>query len=394
MNTQAFGRIGRCASVFDRVGTRRLTIRSNVALCGANPYLDLFYDAMAGEAVDYIGSAGLSCRWLKEHSSGTDIIHIHWPEFLFPPSRCRVYAKWRAAEVLAERSARACIQAWKLWTFRAFLQEARKRNIKIVWTVHNTEPHERRSTAQRLAFALLARAADLLICHDEESRNACIRRYRPRCDVILMPHGNYKTAYPPPRPREMVRRELGMCTQQPVLACVGHIRENKGFDLACDALDRMDRVQLLIAGAPTLDFEIRKLRENMNGMRGRVLRSQELSCQEFSDFVNAADLILLPYRAVTGSGALLAALTLGKAVVASDLPFFRSIIGEEPAAGALFRVNDACDMVQCVEAMLRIPEHCRQAAARRVADKYDWNCVVRPVARVIDGWRGIANQSR
>ena len=66
-----------------------------------------------------------------------------------------------------------------------------------------------------------------------------------------------------------------------------------------------------------------------------------LTNAEFSDAVAASDAVLLPYHAVTGSGVLFAAWTLGAGVIASDLPFFREMLESRPLGGRTFRLGDS-----------------------------------------------------
>jgi beta-1,4-mannosyltransferase len=99
-----------------------------------------------------------------------------------------------------------------------------------------------------------------------------------------------------------------------------------------------------------------------------------------SDLYAAADCVLLPYRWITGSGALLTALTLRRAVVASDLPFFRSELTDEPTAGVLVPRGDVAALANGVRAFFASDVGARHAAARRLADRLAWADVVKPVA--------------
>ena len=76
-------------------------------------------------------------------------------------------------------------------------------------------------------------------------------------------------------------------------------------------------------------------------VRGRALPlwccGEFVSDQAYSDIVAAADAVLLPYRKITGSAVLLAAWTLGRGVVASDLPYFREMADGEPESAHFSR---------------------------------------------------------
>jgi glycosyltransferase involved in cell wall biosynthesis len=51
-----------------------------------------------------------------------------------------------------------------------------------------------------------------------------------------------------------------------------------------------------------------------------------VSARELVAIYRAADVVVYPYRAITTSGAIATGLTLGKTIVASDLPVFRELL--------------------------------------------------------------------
>ena len=138
--------------------------------------------------------------------------------------------------------------------------------------------------------------------------------------------------------------------------------------------------QLIVVGAPDEPRFSNELRERAQGMPNVRLILEDVDKQRLADFIHAADCVLMPYRRITGSGALLTSLTLGRGVVASDLPFFREILTQELEAGVLCTPGDARDIARSIDVFFRIPAERRHAAARRIADRYDWNLVIRPVA--------------
>ncbi len=92
----------------------------------------------------------------------------------------------------------------------------------------------------------------------------------------------------------------------------------------------------------------------------------------------ASEAVLLPYRKITGSGALLSAWTLGRGVICSDLPYFREML-DRGEAGLTVRPGDPAALAEGVRAWLARPATTRQEAARRAARRYEWSEVVRPV---------------
>ena len=93
----------------------------------------------------------------------------------------------------------------------------------------------------------------------------------------------------------------------------------------------------------------------------------------------ASDAVVLPYHAVTGSGVLFAAWTLGAGVIASDLPFFREMLSGDPLRGRTFRVGDSADLAGAIEGYLAVPRDKRRGALAAIADELSPEHVVRPL---------------
>jgi len=231
---------------------------------------------------------------------------------------------------------------------------------------------------------ILAEQADLIIFHAESARAQCFEKYEIKCETVIMPHGNYDGVYPEPRDREVVIGELGLDPKIPIVGCLGQIRNYKGLDIAIEACALLgDKVQLLCAGKPHYQFDVENLEQQLSKLQHYSFVPDFISDQLFSDYTNACDLILLPYRKITGSGALLAALTLGRGVVASDLEYFSDLLQQVPDSGVLFPSGDCSALSRAISGYLEVDDSKRSAAAKSLADKYSWDKVVVPVAKKI-----------
>ena len=149
-------------------------------------------------------------------------------------------------------------------------------------------------------------------------------------------------------------------------------------------MEKLDgKVQFLCAGSPHSSYDLSELEKKFSALSGSVLVSRLITDQEFSDYAGVCDMLLLPYKKVTGSGALLASLTLGRGVVASDLPFFREILAQGSDAGRLVPLGDPIALATTICRYLQVSPETRESSARALADKYKWRDVVKPVVECL-----------
>jgi glycosyltransferase involved in cell wall biosynthesis len=343
-----------------------------------NPYFTLCHSALAARGIRVTDDLEIGTAWLQAHGDQVDAVHLHWPERF-----------WREGFGGAGRVTRGIRAIESLWQLQQFLRAARRRGIRSMWTVHNLEPHEGAYRWDRYGYRLVARHCDLVICHSESAARATERFYRPRGRMIVMRIGDPSPAYPAPRPRADVLADFGLDPQRPVVSCLGRLREYKGLDVACAAVERLNgRVQLAIGGPVNAGFDLTRLRKMIERMSSGVVIARPLADQEFADLTAASDAVLLPYRAITGSSALLAAVGLGRGVVASKLPYFEEILADEPDAGVMVPGWDAAAWADGILRLLARPPDVRTAAALRLANRCSWDRCVEPLAAAVGAATG------
>jgi glycosyltransferase involved in cell wall biosynthesis len=212
-------------------------------------------------------------------------------------------------------------------------------------------------------------------------RQDVIRDYWARPEkTVVMPIGNYDGVFPVACSRSETLVRLGLPEESKTLLCFGMVRPYKGLELALDALRLLGGAyQLIIAGLPLDQRYGEELRARAADQPNVRLVLERVERQRLADLIGAADCVLLPYRRITGSAALLTSLTLGRGVVASDLPFFREILAGETQAGVLFTPGDPKELARAIEEFFGTSAEIRHNAARRLADRYNWDHMVRPV---------------
>ncbi len=333
-----------------------------------NPYFRLCHAALAKHGISVSDDLEIDLRWIKAHGDGVDAVHLHWPEYF-----------WRRDFTGASRIQRAARATDSLLRLHRFVRAARRRGVQSIWTVHNIEPHEGAYCWDRYGYRLLAHDCDVVICHSQSAARDVRDTYDPRGRVVVMPQGDPAPSYPLARSRDQVLAEMHLDPQRPVVSCLGRMRPYKGLDVACGVIERLNgRVQLIIGGVRHNELDASPILAAIGRTSGVVI-DRELTDQEFADITAASDAVLLPYRAITNSAALLAALGLGRGVVTSDLPYFREILADEPDAGMVVSGWDLGTWASALLQYLERPADVRTRAALRLAARYHWDRCVEPL---------------
>ncbi len=268
----------------------------------SNPYTALLTAALRDE-----GAVVDDLRFSALFRTRYDIVHVHWPEWTLDARSRR-----RAATMLAAL-------AW-----------ARRRGARLVWTVHNLGHHEGAPNASRRAWERFVRMVDGWISLTQVGTGAARSEFPPLANVPVrvIPHGHYRDSYPNTTTRGQARASLGIAADAPVALFFGQVRPYKGVVELVEAFRGVDdaRARLVVAGRPVGDDLAAAVR-HAAGVDSRVqLHLGLVAADQVQRFLNAADLVVLPYVESLHSGAALLALS-----------FDRPVLG--PATGAFAELS-------------------------------------------------------
>jgi beta-1,4-mannosyltransferase len=238
-----------------------------------------------------------------------DVWHVHHPE-----------------TVLYRRSLVA--SSLETLTFLGLLLLARARGVRLLWTIHDLGSNDRLHPRLESWFwkAFIAQV-DVFVCLSEHSRTLALERFpalagRPG---HIVPHGHYRDAYPCTVSRETARQRLSLPPKATVLLHFGLMRPYKNVPHLIRAFRAMPAVSavLLVVGKPYDAAIEREIRDAANGASNVRLDFRRVPPEEVQFFFAAADLVVLPYRRVMNSGAVMLALTFARPVLVPDLGAMR-----------------------------------------------------------------------
>ena len=280
---------------------------------GANPYIDQLTESLrrAGVHVDpFEPGRILAGRY--------DVWHVHWPDG-------GALRNGTAASVAGTAAVLALVAM------------ARLRGMKVIWTAHNVQEHDRRHPRlSRLFWRSFLAQVDGIIALTSEG----VRRVHEEWPVtrripwFVVPHGHYREAYPAPPAREVARSEWGVPAEAAVAVFVGVIRPYKNVGALIEAFrsDVLPRERaLLVGGRPRSEALGDELAALAAGADDVQLHLRFLSEAEVSSIVGAGDLVVLPYAAVLNSGTALLALSLDTPVLVPHtgaMPELQAAVGE------------------------------------------------------------------
>ncbi|MGQ0765614.1 MAG: glycosyltransferase family 4 protein [Gemmatimonadota bacterium] len=327
-----------------------------------NRYIDLFQSAIAPHGFEHLPGIDLDAGAMR--AAGADVVHLHWAEWAWQSRGIRL------------------LQRGGLRMLERFLDGAAAAGLPVIWTVHNLASHERSGATDRRGFALLHSRVRLRIFHSRSSLEEAHAMYPEAGEACVMYHGNYDGVFAATRSRAAVRRELGLGGQEErLLLMAGNLRRYKGHTTAVAALQSLSgahhRYHLLAAGREGAGSRW-KLRNRRTP--GVTVIPRLMSDHEMADLHSAADAVLLPYEHVTGSGALMTALTLGRGVITSNHQYFSEMLALDQRAGVVARENSPAGLAAAIGDFFAVDQGVRGEAARGLADALRWPDLVGPIA--------------
>lgn len=267
----------------------------------------------------------------------------------------------------------------------AFMELLRRRcdatGTLLVLTAHNAVPHDR----PRTDVAAIRRNLDLahlVIAQTDHVAADLARLVGTVAPIEVIPHGPLFTDRELPS-RAAAAARLGIRSSGPVVLFLGLLRPYKGLDLLADAWPAvraaMPEARLLVVGRRAdrgVDVDLDRLRRQP----GVDVEERYVSVPAMVDYHAVCDVVVVPYRRISQSGALMTAIGLGRPVVLTPLEGLVEQVRDLEAVVVAAEVAGPAVARSIVSGLQRSDELARAAARdrERIADAaFGWRSVGR-----------------
>lgn len=262
---------------------------------------------------------------------------------------------------------------------------------RLVLTIHNIYPHnmsDERKKAYNARFRKASSLFDAFIVHTKISKEDVIREFGLRAEnVHVCCHGVFE-------PKGVtISSEYRKDGKLHILQFGGQ-SYYKGTDLLVDAVcglddERKKCIETHIVGGISQNFLDELKKKDVDSII--TWKAYFLSDEELYQEINAADLIVLPYRAISQSGVLLLSIYFGKLIICSDLPSFKETMHGEDGNSLyndLFFKNEDSDylrnlIVRYIDG--KVDEDAVRKRVNHLKSLYSWQSAAKATIEVYKG---------
>lgn len=331
-----------------------------------NPYLSLLHDSLGKFNIrrEMSNSNELSFNWLLSQRHKVNVLHFHWIDYHY---NCFTFKgeSWFA-------SSKALLK------FFIKIILAMCMGYKLVWTMHNYLPHETTYfILDYTARIMMAHTATSIITHSHYATELLAHKFKRKKRVFTVHHPHYIDVYPNVMPKDEARRSLNISDSKRVILYFGLIRTYKGIENLLKVFrENSDPNLVLIVAGRTFDADIeRRILEIAKGDERILFFLRHIPVQDVQIYMNAADIVILPFLNATSSGSLMLALSFGKPIIAPATGCISEII--TPHVGLLYNPSESDGIALTLKMIERLDLKKMSQNAYKLAKTFTWEEVAK-----------------
>lgn len=258
----------------------------------------------------------------------------------------------------------------------------KSRGVTIVWTVHNVLEHRKRAPRfEKLIKHSVVRLSDRVIVHCPAARRSIREAYHlsnaMTAKCISIPHGHYIDSYPNEQTQEQARNTLDIDPEETSFLFFGQIRPYKSIPQLVDTFKELndDEARLLIVGNPWDEDEAAKVRRRSEPDDRIRCIFEFVPEEEIQLYMNAADVVVLPFEDVLTSGSALLGMSFGNALIAPRIGCVAELL--DPEGGVPYDPHTEDGLRTAMERALYADLAAMGEYNYRKAQQYDWESIAR-----------------
>ncbi|MBH8571522.1 glycosyltransferase [Nostocaceae cyanobacterium CENA369] len=305
--------------------------------------------------------------------SKVNILHLHWLDHFF---------------LLRSNKLQSFI---KLILFISQILILRLTNVKIIWTVHNIKNHQNKHLGlDRLGAILVSRLTHGLIVHSKAAENEIIKVFHLRQNkkIFIVPHGNYIDVYENKISQVEARKYLDIPDSSLVLLFFGLIHPYKGVLDLTKALKQLnyEDVCLVIAGKPCNEVMAQDLAQEAEDNSKIKFISGLVPDEQVQVYMNACDVVVLPYKEFLTSGAVILAMSFGKACVAPRKGCINEVLDD--TGSFLYEPDNEDGLLQVLNTVVQKRDYLSKMGMHnyKLASQWNWNYVAKQTLNVYQNY--------
>lgn len=290
-----------------------------------NPYHDLLFTAFEDIPVNPTRAPRplpfpLTRAVLRNDS--IDIIHLEW-----------IFVFYMSTSFSSFRIVNAFLTVGRGVFFILDLACVKLLQRSIVWTVHNKYHHERHfQLLEQVIRIVVANSVDAICVKCDAAKQTVIDIYKIQniSKVTIIPDGNYIDAYPNEVTKKEAREYLDLGTEF-VYLFFGRIRPYKGVNQLIDSFRQIQTGEeiLYVAGSPSTSDIERDIRSSAGEDTQIRTDLKYIPDENIQYYMNAADVLVLPYQDILNSGSVYLGLSFGIPIIAPEIGCIPSIVPED-----------------------------------------------------------------
>lgn len=320
----------------------------------ANPYWGILQDDIQRQGYTSVSGASFQLSWLWANRKIIHILHFHYVHPFYEYELHFARLRW-------------------VLRFGRNLLAAKILGYKRVFTLHDLTPTFplKPEWVNILGHKLIIWLADRVIVHCETARALLASHYHRTKNVIVVPHPSFEGVYPNVLSKKEAREKIGLAEKNFVFTFFGGIRPNKGLEQLIQAFKRLTDpdLRLIVAGAPFPPDEYIQTLRILGGREKRIrLFIEHISDQDVQIYLNAADVVVLPFSRILTSSSTMLALTFGKPVIVPQMGCLPELVDND--SGWLYSPEDTNGLFLALQSALQDNIESKAINARKIAEKY------------------------